>query len=203
MSSVRRFLLAFLSLASLCAAQDWKPLWDGTTFQGWHVAGKGDWKIEDRAIAGGHSKDEKEFGHLVTDAVYGDFTIRLKFKSETGNSGVYFRIEEKGFSGVSGFQAEVDPRHDIGGLYETNGRAWVVKPTPDQVKKWFKPGEWNEMTISAQGTRIKVAVNGQTSAEMDDAKGRRAGRIALQVHGGQDVLVHFKDLEVAGAPAAE
>jgi len=198
-----RCFLAFLGLASLCTAQEWKPLWDGMTFKGWHHIGKGEWKIEEGAIVGSHGKEEKEFGHLVTEAIYGDFRMRLKFKSVAGNSGIYFRVEEKGFSGVSGFQAEIEPQNNVGGLYETNGRSWVVKPTPEQVKTWFKPGEWNEMTISAQGARIKVAVNSQTSAEADDVNVRRAGRIALQVHGGQDVLVYFKDLEIAGAPAAE
>lgn len=45
----------FLSLVSLRAAERWQPLWDGKTFQGWHVIGKGEWKIEDGAI---HAKHE-------------------------------------------------------------------------------------------------------------------------------------------------
>lgn len=195
------FLLAAVTaLASSAYAGSWKPLWDGKTFGGWHVIGKGDWKIEDGAIVGRHTNGEKDFGHLVTDAVFGDFTVRLKYKTVSGNSGLYFRTEEKGFSGVSGFQAEIDPTKDAGGLYETNGRSWVVHPTPEQVATWFKPGEWNQMTVSARGTKIKVTVNGKVSAEIDDPKGRRQGRFALQVHGGQAGLVYFKDLEIDGEP---
>ena len=203
MSMVRSFILAFLGFGSLSIAQDWKPLWDGMTFHGWHMIGKGEWKIEDGAIVGSHTKEEKEFGHLVTDAAYGDFTLRVKFKSVAGNSGVYFRIEEKGFSGVSGFQAEIDPQNDVGGLYETNGRAWMVKPKPEQVKTWFKPGEWNEMTILTRGAKLIVTMNGKTSAEIDDNQGRRQGRVALQVHGGQDCLVHFKDIKIDGDPISQ
>lgn len=187
-------------LATPALAQEWKPLWNGRDLAGWHVIGKGDWKIEDGAIVGRHAKEEKEFGHLITDAQFGDFTVRLKYKTIAGNSGLYFRIEKSGFSGVSGFQAEIDPHRDAGGLYETNGRAWVVKPSAEDVRKWFKPGEWNEMTVAAHGTKIVVTVNGQKSAEIDDEKGRRTGRLALQVHGGQDVLVHFKDIEIQGEP---
>jgi hypothetical protein len=189
--------------ALTCLAEEWKPLWDGKTLSGWHVIGKGEWKIEDGSIVGRHPKAEKEFGHLVTDAVYGDFALRLKFKSISGNSGVYFRIEEKGFSGVSGLQAEIDPRIDIGGLYETNGRAWVAKPTPEQVQTWFRPDDWNEMTISARGTKLVVTVNGKTSAEVDDPQGRREGHIALQLHAGQEGLVYFKDIEIDGTPVAQ
>ena len=115
-------------------AHHWNRIWDGQTLTGWHPIGKGEWTINDGSIAGKHSKKEKEFGHLVSDRSYKDFTVRLKYKAVTGNSGLYFRIEEKGFSGVSGFQAEIDPEKDAGGLYETNGRSWVVKPAPEDVR---------------------------------------------------------------------
>jgi hypothetical protein len=174
----------------------WRPLWDGKTLNGWHVIGKGNWKIEDGAIHATHTQDVQEFGHFVTDATYSDFTVRLKYKSIKGNSGLYFRIEETGFSGVSGFQAEIDAERDAGGLYETNGRAWVSQPKPDDVKKWFRPQEWNTMTVSAHGRRVVVNVNGHRTAELRDDPGRLEGRLALQVHGGQDCEVWFKDIEL-------
>jgi 3-keto-disaccharide hydrolase len=179
------------------AAEKWKPLWDGKTLHGWHAIGGGEWKIVDGAIRGTHPKEEKQFGHLVTDAVYNDFTVRLKYKAVKGNSGLYFRIEEKGFSGVTGFQAEIDPEKDAGGLYETNGRSWVSQPKPADVKRWFKPGEWNEMTVSAHGGHIVVQVNGIKSAELTNDPGRPSGKFALQLHGGQDCEVWFKDIEIS------
>lgn len=190
--------LAFLVTLRPLPAQEFKPLWDGKTFEGWHPIGKGNWKIEDGAIHGTHSKSEQEFGHLVTDKTYKDFTARLKFKTLKGNSAFYFRIEEKGYSGVSGFQAEIDPTQDTGGIYETNGRAWVSQPKPADVKSWFKPGEWNEMVVSAKGGHIVVTVNGKKTAELaNDTKSRREGKLALQLHGGQDLDVWFKDLEIS------
>lgn len=189
-------LLFGLATTSLRAAEKWQSLWDGKTFTGWHIIGKGEWKIEAGAIHGTHVKTESEFSHLVTDKVFKDFTVRLKYKAVKGNSGLYFRIEEKGFSGVSGFQAEIDAEKDAGGLYETNGRAWVVQPKPEDVKKYFKPGEWNEMTVSAHGGHLVVHVNGVKSAELKDDPGRGEGKFALQVHGGQDCDVWFKDIEL-------
>ncbi len=175
--------------------REWKPMWDGQTFNGAHLIGKGDWQIADGAIHATHAKAEPEFGHLVTDGVFADFTVRLKYKAVKGNSGLYFRIEEKGFSGVTGFQAEIDAEKDAGGLYETNGRAWVRQPAAADVKKWFRPQDWNTMTVSAHGKRITVEVNGYQSAEVRDDPGRPEGRFALQLHGGQDVEVYFKDIE--------
>jgi len=194
----RTIILAALLIIqpSLRAAERWKPLWDGKTFTGWHVIGKGEWKIENGSLHGTNVKSEPEYGHLVTDRDYTDFTVRLKFKAVTGNSGLYFRIEEKGFSGVTGFQAEVAAAKDVGGLYETNGRNWVSQPTPAQVATWFKPGEWNEMTVSARAGHLVVTVNGKKSAELADDPGRRSGKFALQLHGGQDCEVWFKDIEI-------
>ena len=97
---------------------------------------------------------------------------------------------------MAGFQAEIDATKDVGGLYETNGRSWVSLPTPAQVATWFKPGEWNEMTVSARGGHIVVQINGKKSAELRDDPGRREGKFALQVHGAQDCDVWFKDLEI-------
>jgi len=191
-------LLAMDAALHLGAAEAFKPLWEGKRFEGWHVMGKGEWTVEPGAIHGTHSKLEKEYGHLVTDDSFTNFMVRLKFKSLKGNSGFYFRSEEKGWGGISGFQAEIDPENDIGGLYETNGRGWVVQPKAADVKEWFKRGEWNEMTVEAIGPRVTVRINGQLAAHLrNDARGRAHGKFALQLHGGQEVDVWFKDLEIA------
>ena len=187
------------------AEETWKPLWDGKTLDGWHKIGQGEWTVDETegAIVG-TNVPANDYGHLVTDQSYKDFTVRLEYKAVAGNSGLYFRIKEEGFSGVSGFQAEIDPNHDAGGLYETNGRGWVSQPTPEDVKTWYKPNEWNEMTVAAKGGHITVHVNGKKSAELTDDKGPWTdGPFALQVHGGQDVEVYFKDLHIKGTPVNE
>lgn len=81
-------------------------------------------------------------------------------------------------------------------MYETNGRGWVRQPSAADVKTWFKPQEWNTMTVAAHGKRLTVTVNGHKSAEVFDDPGRPDGYFALQLHGGQDVDVYFKDLEI-------
>ncbi len=191
-------LLALLAAAGLADDKQggFVPLFDGKTLEGWHEIGVGQWAVEDGVIVGRKEAQEKQFGHLVTDRTFKDFAVRLKFKAIQGNSGLYFRIEEKGFSGVSGFQAEIDASRDVGGLYETGGRAWVVKPTPEEVARYFKAQEWNEMSVSARGGHIVVYVNGVKTAELKDDPGRREGHIALQLHGGQGMHVMFKDIEI-------
>ena len=174
----------------------WRKAWNGEDFSEAHIIGKGGWKMEDGVIHATHSKAEKEFGHLVSNSRLDDFTVRLKYKAVKGNSGLYFRIEETGATGVSGFQAEIDAEKDAGGLYETNGRAWVSQPSPADVKGWFKPQDWNTMTVHAHGRRIATDVNDHRAAELRDDPGRTEGHFALQLHGGQDVEVYFKDIEI-------
>ncbi len=108
-----------------------------------------------------------------------------------------FRAEEVGgVVGVHGFQAEIDPTQDAGGLYETGGREWVVKPTAEQVQTWYKPGQWNKMTVRAEKGHITVHVNGKKTAELFNDIGRTGGHIALQLHGGMEMHTLFKKLMI-------
>jgi hypothetical protein len=137
---LRAFLIAMLlSLSAgrgvLAAEPEFHRLWDGKSLDGWHTLPGGEWKIESGAIVGRNAASDPRHGHLVTNERYGDFTVRLKFKAVRGNSGLYFRVEKvPGDVSVKGFQAEIDAANDIGGLYETHGRGWVVQPTADDVK---------------------------------------------------------------------
>jgi hypothetical protein len=176
---------------------EWTPLLDGKTLSGWHALPGGKWEVKDGILVGTSQASEPRHGLLVSDQRYKDFTVRLKFKALKGNSGLYFRSDPVNNPvGVYGFQAEIAEANDIGGLYETGGRAWVLQPKPEEVKKYFKPGEWNQMTVSAHGRRIVVDVNGTKTAELKDDPGRLEGYLALQLHGGMEMHVEFKDIEM-------
>jgi hypothetical protein len=183
----------------------WKPLWDGKSLDGWHKQGGGTWEVQDGVLVGRNAASEPQHGHLVTDRKFTDFTIRLKYKSVKGNSGFYFRVAEVGGNvGVNGFQAEIDPRNDPAGLYETGGRGWVARPTAEFVKEHFKPGEWNEMIVTARGRDITTTLNGAKAVELKNDPTRWVeGPIALQLHGGADVEVYFKDVEMLEEPTKE
>jgi Domain of Unknown Function (DUF1080) len=177
--------------------QKWTPLFDGKTLKGWHALPGGHWKVDNGVIVGTSEKSDPNHGLLVSDKIYKDFDLRVKFLVEKGNSGLYFRVKEIGGPyGVEGFQAEIHPSESVGGLYETGGRGWVVEPDSNDVKKWNKPGEWNTMTVSAKGKSVTVHVNGYKTAEIHNDPGKTEGHIALQLHGEQDMLVSFKDVEI-------
>ena len=177
--------------------QKWQPLFDGKTLKGWHTLPGGNWEVEKGMIVGTSDKSDPRHGLLVTDKTYKDFELRIKYLAVEGNSGLYFRVKEVGgLYGVEGLQAEIHPTSGDGGLYETGGRGWVVEPDSADVKKWYKPGKWNTMTVSAKGKSVVVHLNGYKTAEIHNDPGRTEGHIALQLHGGQDMLVSFKDIEI-------
>ncbi len=178
--------------------QEWKPLFDGKSLAGWKPSPGGTWEIREGAIHGFSPASEKRHGLLLSDQSFKDFTVRFKFRVTAGDSGFYFRCQEDGsVVTVKGFQAEVDSSPETGGLYETNGRAWVVQTDPAAVSKIYHPGQWSEMSVSAHGGRIVVHVNGQKTAELlNDEPSLKEGKLALQLHGGMNMDVDFKDIQL-------
>ncbi|HEX9793572.1 MAG TPA: DUF1080 domain-containing protein [Planctomycetota bacterium] len=206
MSGRHRLLLtAVLSLAACTRAEEgpWRDLLVAGSLEGWHAAPGGTWEWADGVLVGRSSAEEPRHGLLISDAEYGDFDAVLEFRTHVGCSGFYFRVEEiADAGGVHGFQAEVDPSMETGGLYETGGRAWVVKPDPALVKSCYRPGEWTTMHARAVGGDVEVRVNGKITASLTDDPGRRRGRFALQLHGDQDLHVDFRKLHVRDLTAA-
>jgi hypothetical protein len=205
MRIARRSWLASLALAawlpgggaSVADKPGFVPLFNGRDLTGWHTLPGGTWEVRDGAIVGRSPQAERRHGLLVSDARYSDFTLRVRFKVTQGNSGLYFRSEEvAGDVGVNGFQAEVDNSKAVGGLYETGGRGWVTKPPAPVIEENYTPGEWATMEIRAAGPNVTVLVNGRETSRLENDPGRRTGVIALQLHGGMDMEVAFKDVEI-------
>ena len=160
----------------------WEPLFNGRDLTGWSALPGGEWVVKDGAIVGTSPKSEARHGILLSERTFRDFTVRCKFRVVRGDSGLYFRVSRaKGAASVKGFQVEIDETAETGGLYETGGRGWVVKLDAQTVEKiqktGYKPGEWAALTLSVHGSRYVVHLNG------------------IQLHGGQDMHVEYKDIE--------
>jgi len=196
-------IVMVLVLVTLCAADivraadDFKPLFDGKTLKGWHALPGGKWEVKDGVILGTSAKSERRHGLLASDKEYSDFVVQFKFRVIKGDSGFYFRSEKvKHAVGVNGFQMEVDNSKEVGGLYETGGRAWTKRPDPKLIEKILKPGKWNQACITAIDRDVTVRLNGEITAQLKNDKGRTKGHFALQLHGSMDMEVMFKDIKV-------
>ena len=191
MKSKLTFLFILLNLF-ISRAQT--SLFNGENLEGWTIHGTELWYVEDGLLVC-ESGSDKAYGYLSTNAYYDDFELTLEFKQEAnGNSGVFIRSTVTGTK-VSGWQVEVaPPGSDTGGIYESYGRGWLIKPDPPKDKA-LKMGAWNKMKIRVQGNRVSTWLNGVSMVELEDDKiGEGKGSIALQIHDGGGIKVRWRNL---------
>ncbi|NDG45863.1 MAG: DUF1080 domain-containing protein [Flavobacteriia bacterium] len=169
-------------------------LFNGKDLDGWTIHGTELWYVEDGLLVC-ESGPDKAYGYLSTNAFYDDFELTLEFKQEAnGNSGVFIRSTVEGTK-VSGWQVEVaPPGSDTGGIYESYGRGWLIKPDPSKDES-LKMGAWNKMKIRVQGNKVSTWLNGVSMVELEDEKiGKGKGAVALQIHDGGGIKVRWRNL---------
>ncbi len=170
-------------------------LFNGVDLSGWTIHGTEKWYVEDGDLVCENGSDN-EYGYLSTDEYYDDFILTLEYKQESnGNSGVFFRSTLDGII-INGWQVEISPPgHDTGGIYESYGRGWLIKPDPIKDKS-LKYGDWNSMKIMVKGDNVKTWLNGVEMIHINDQKiGEGKGSIALQIHAGDDVKVRWRNIK--------
>ena len=169
-------------------------LFNGDNLNGWNIHGTEKWYVENGNLIC-ESGPDKEYGYLSTDKFYKDFELSIDFKQEAdGNSGIFIRSTFDGTK-VSGWQVEVaPPGSDSGGIYESYGRGWLIKPDKEKDKA-LKMGQWNTMKIRVLGDNVTSWLNGTQMVSLNDEKiGQGKGAIALQIHSGGGIKVRWKNI---------
>ncbi|WKK64574.1 3-keto-disaccharide hydrolase [Lutimonas zeaxanthinifaciens] len=192
-SSLILFLFC-LSISAGLSAQ--KSLFNGKDLSGWKAYGTEKWYVEDGLLVCESGPDE-QYGYLATEKHYKNFELNLEFKQEAdGNSGVFIRSTIEGTK-VSGWQVEVAPKgKHTGGVYESYGRGWLIKPEPEK-EKVLKEGEWNQMKIVVNGDILTSYLNGVEMIKISDAKiGAGEGSVALQIHDGGGIKVKWRNIVI-------
>jgi hypothetical protein len=188
-------VLAILIFTNTSCSQK-KSLFNGKDLSGWEIYGTEKWYVEDGLLICESGPDE-EYGYLATKQSFKNFELTVEFKQEAdGNSGVFFRSFIEGTK-ITGWQAEVaPPGHNTGGIYESYGRGWLIKPDPEKDKA-LKMGEWNTMKIKAVDDKVTTWLNGEKMIEYVDAKiGAAEGSIALQIHSGGGIKVLWRNIKI-------
>jgi hypothetical protein len=187
---------SFLLFSTMFSPAGYKKIFNGKDLTGWKVHGTEKWYVENGELIC-ESGPDKKYGYLSTEKSYDDFILEVKFKQEAnGNSGVFFRSGIDGTT-ISGWQVEVaPPMHSTGGIYESYGRGWLVKPTAEGEKA-LKATDWNTMKIKVVKDDVTTWLNGQQIVHLKDEKiGQGKGFIALQIHDGGGIKVRWKDIKI-------
>lgn len=186
-------LAIWLTLSSVAAQSS---LFNGKNISGWQIHGTEKWYVENGELIC-ESGPDKEYGYLSTLKSYKDFVLKLEFKQEAnGNSGVFFRSTVNGTI-IKGWQVEVAPTgQHTGGIYESYGRGWLIKPVPEK-EKYLKMGEWNRLKIQVKGSKVTTYLNGHEMIQLQDDKiAAGEGGIALQIHSGGGIKVRWRNLKI-------
>lgn len=153
------------TLSSDEAKDGFVSLFDGKTLKGWQGDVKG-YVVEDGAIV---CKGE----NLYTDKEYSNFVLRLEFKLPSGgNNGVGIRTPMQGIPAYVGMEIQVlddnHPKHKDLEAYQYHGSIYGVVPAK---RGHLKPiGQWNQEEIVADGSHIKVTLNGVVITDADISK---------------------------------
>ena len=193
---MNKFFLLFVIVFFTQSVVSQESLFNGENLEGWNIHGTELWYV-DHGLLVCESGPDKAYGYLSTTKYYDDFELTLEFKQEAnGNSGVFIRSTVEGTK-VSGWQVEVaPPGSNSGGVYESYGRGWLIKPTKEKDKA-LKMGDWNQMRIRVVGNQIDTWLNGTEMISLNDEKiGQGKGSIALQIHDGGGIKVRWKNLQV-------
>lgn len=176
-----RPLVAPLILAALTAtlrgdaapatAPGWRNLFNGKDLAGWRAVPSNLWVVDkDGALAWKQSAVD-----LWTEDAFGNFVLDLEFKaSEGANSGVFIRTADPRDNVQTGIEVQIydsygkkpEPWH-CGAIYDAS---------PPRVMAERKPGEWNRMTITADGPRVTVVLNDVVVNDIDLDKWTDAGK---------------------------
>jgi Domain of Unknown Function (DUF1080) len=188
-------------LAGQETENDFVPLFDGKTLDGWSGNLKM-FRIEDGSIVGGSMKESIPRNEFLTHkSEFADFELRLKFKAlgKGVNGGIQIRSRRiPNHHEMIGYQADIADGY-WGALYDESRRKKVLAgPEAALVAKILKRDDWNDYAILCEGKRIQLRLNGTLTCDYTEADPmiEQTGLIGLQIHGGGPSEVWYKDLRI-------
>jgi hypothetical protein len=141
-------------------------LFDGRTLKGWQGNVKG-YVVKNGTIL------FKSGENLFTTKEYANFIFRFEFKLPPGgNNGIGIRTPLKGIPTFNGMEIQIlddgDPQYKSLAAYQYHGSIYGVVPARRGA---LKPvGQWNQQEILANGSHIKVTLNGRVIVDADLSK---------------------------------
>ena len=165
-------------------ADGWILLFDGKTLFGWRPATKVDWKVVDGAI----TATEGENGLLYTTSQFGDYQLKVDFRSAPGtNSGVFLRTPP--------VPTDVKTR-----CYELNIAEPGTNPFPtgsfverQAVDGKYGGSDWQTFDVTAEGGHFVVKLGGQVVLDYTDPAPLGRGYIGLQFNTGK---IEFRNVKL-------
>jgi hypothetical protein len=210
-----RKLLCLLAVAAHFAAAQtepgFTPLFNGKNLDGWKLvraSGPGYMVEGDRIVCPANGG-----GNLFTEKEYANFVLRLEFKlSPGGNNGVGLRAPLEGDAAYVGMEIQVldDPAPQYKDIKPTQHTGSIYDVFPAKLGALKPAGEWQSYEITANGRRVTIKLNGQTTvdADLDSVKdeavlkkhpglARKSGHVGFLGHRSH---VEFRNIRIKELP---
>jgi hypothetical protein len=151
-------------------AEGFVPMFNGIDMSGW-IGNLRDYVPRDGAIVCDPSHGGR--GNLYTDREYADFIMRFEFQlTPAANNGLGIRTPLEGDAAYAGMELQIlDNEADVYRnlqIYQYHGSVYGVIPAK---RGYLKPvGEWNSQEVIAEGSHIKITLNGTVILDGDIAQ---------------------------------
>lgn len=150
---------------------EWQSLFDGESLDGWVERGEATWQVVDGNITPASPGP----GFLTTAESYGDFQLSLEFWTDTvANGGVFLRLPPEGE--ITQFNAIEVNIFDASAEWPTGSVNQIHRNEPEPTTE-----RWNSYDITAEGDRVVVVLNGDTTVDARVPDRLASGPIALQI----------------------
>jgi len=191
------FLLWGMSLLAACSEGDmpaaqnmaadadgWMTLFDGSGLDALTPTGDANWMVEGETVGADSGN-----GMLVTHDQYADFELEAEFWVDVpANSGIFIRCPTtETIDAASCYEVNIfDTRADQ--TYRTGGIVDVAAP----LVLMNTGGRWNRYEIMADGSHLRVVLNGEVVVDTNDDK-HSSGYIGFQYGAG---IVKFRNIRI-------
>ncbi len=199
----KTLILSLLLITNVAFAQKgWTSLFDGKTFDGWHINedDPSAFTIEDGTIKVAGKRAHIFYDGAVGNHDFKNFELKIKAKTLPGsNSGIFIHTDyvAKGWPS-KGYEIQVNQTH-------TDWRKTGSLYSFEDVKENFaKDNEWYEYHVIVNGKRIIIKIDGKVAVDYTEpdvlpedrgTKRLSSGTFSLQAHDPKSIA-YFKDIKV-------
>ena len=215
---------------AVAAEKDFKKIFDGKTLKGWNGNPKfwsvKDGAMTGQTTKENPTKGNT---FIIWEGKTGDFDLRLDYKIIGGNSGIQYRSFKADGPDewrIGGYQADFEAGDTYSGIcygerfrgiLSLRGKKTTLTVGDDgklkkeveefakdaDIAKAIKKEDWNSYRIVARNFNLTHYINDVKTTQVveRDRKTRRAdGLLALQLHAGPPMTVHFKNIRIKALP---
>lgn len=164
--------------------EGWLLMFDGESTWGWTVEGGAKWRVANGELIA----DSGQYGWIRTDSQFGDYILKVDFKTTAdGNSGIFLRSAKGKDPHVSGYELQIYDGHKdfpTGSILNSGRTQKAVKINPDK---------WQTYEVFHLGKRCLVKLDGRKVLDIEDEKSLR-GHLGLQFNPKKPVA--FRNVKV-------